>query len=198
MKYPVRYPTEVVDGIVELVAARFRARPKLDRSKLGLDLDRAHFWCQTFESASLSGTERRGAELIRMAHGFVDLWDRSDDEGQWWRTQLAPNANLVRAMRDFVEIAARLVQRRDAPLKWESVAKWFVGEHLATIFERHFQKKATAWLTETTDENGKTVVDKVSAYVAFVLAVIDQGQCDPIPIGTIVRYRKQVKTELEK
>ncbi|RVC74902.1 hypothetical protein EN745_28970 [Mesorhizobium sp. M4A.F.Ca.ET.022.05.2.1] len=198
MKYPARFPVDAVDRIVELVAPRLDEVPELDRHQFSLDLDRAHFWCQTFKDASLSGTKKRGDELIRKAQAFIDLWDEADNEGQWWRTQLGPYADFVSAMRDFEEIAEHFRPGRDAPLKLESVSKWFVGEHLATIFESHFQKKATAWITETTDKSGNTIVDKVSAYVAFVLAFIEEGHCDPIPATTIVRYRKQVKTEQGK
>ncbi|MCZ8546321.1 hypothetical protein OOJ09_19200 [Mesorhizobium qingshengii] len=89
------------------------------------------------------------------------------------------------------------------PLRWllnphgpESATEWLVGEHLAKIFARHFGMRATARQYQTVRKGGEIHPGKLSPYVVFVLAVLEEaeirkGNSDPITVETIIAYRKK-------
>ncbi|MEV8879237.1 hypothetical protein [Mesorhizobium ciceri] len=219
-RYSAIFSAEAVDRIVEAVAKTAAIPEKLDRGKLGRDLDRAVFWLRRFEDVALSqpwtGIQQHGKKLIKAAQAFTDLWMQDSDGGRWWRDQVAPYLDLAKATAGFEGLIAKLMSERFTaskepmdeqqpgkwPLRWllerdgpESVLEWWLGEHLAILFEHHFNMPAKVKQSRSISKDGEVVAVR-GPYIAFALAVLQDagvGNADgsPIKATSILQFRRR-------
>lgn len=153
---------------------------------------------------SAEAVDRIAAAVVSSPKVSVTRLDRNElrrdlDRALFWYPTFEAVSRSRGAYRTLVKGRRHKLPPVKKPLSWlltphgpESATEWLVGEHLAKIFKRHFGMPPTARQYQSVRKGGEIVPGKLSPYVVFVLAVLDEAGI-LIAAETVIIYCKKAR-----